>query len=144
MRITTLEHYNIRTERLDQTLQFYTQVLGFRDGERPGNPRRHTGAWLYNDDNVPVVHVAAFDRNDKARVEWLNDYLGYRDIDSLHGSGAVDHLAFLAEGYEETLARCQTLNVPVRERLVAAANLRQIFVTDPNGISIELNFRSSL
>jgi catechol 2,3-dioxygenase-like lactoylglutathione lyase family enzyme len=143
MRIRTLEHFNIRTERLTETLQFYTEVIGLRDGERPGNPPRATGAWLYNADNVPVVHVTAFDRNDAKRLAWINEYLGYRDIDSLHGSGAVDHMAFLSEGYDEMVAHCRKLNVPFRERLVASVKLRQIFVTDPNGISIELNYRES-
>ena len=141
MRIRTLEHFNIRTEQLDATLKFYTDVMRLRDGERPGNPPRATGAWLYNADDVPVVHVTAFDRNDSQRVAWINDYLGHRDIDSLHGSGAIDHMAFTAEGYEEMVAHCGGLGVPYRERLVAALNLRQIFITDPNGISIELNYR---
>jgi catechol 2,3-dioxygenase-like lactoylglutathione lyase family enzyme len=141
MRIRTLEHFNIRTERLAETLQFYTEVIGLRDGERPGNPPRSTGAWLYNADEVPVVHVTAFDRNDAERLAWINEYLGYRDIDSLHGSGAVDHMAFLGEGYDEMVEHCRKLKVPFRERMVTAANLRQIFVTDPNGISIELNYR---
>jgi catechol 2,3-dioxygenase-like lactoylglutathione lyase family enzyme len=141
MGIRRLEHFNIRTERLEATLDFYTRVLLLRDGPRPGNPPRATGAWLYDADDVPVVHVTAFDRNDAQRLAWINDYLGPRDPDSLHGSGAIDHVALLAEGYEDTIARCRALGVPYRERLVAALNLRQIFVTDPNGISIELNYR---
>jgi len=144
MKTRTLEHFNIRTERLTETLQFYTEVLGLRDGPRPGNPPRETGAWLYSADDVPVVHVSAFDRNDAKRVQWMNEYLGYRDIDSLHGSGAVDHMAFLAEEYDEMVAHCKSLDIPFRERLVAALGLRQIFVTDPNGISIELNYRGSV
>jgi catechol 2,3-dioxygenase-like lactoylglutathione lyase family enzyme len=140
MKIRKLEHFNIRTERLEETLQFYTKVLSLRDGPRPGNPPRETGAWLYSSEDVPVVHVTAFKRTDAVRLKWMNEYLGYRDIDSLNGSGAVDHMAFMAEGYEQTLEHCRALAIPFRERLVAALNLRQLFVTDPNGISIELNF----
>ncbi len=141
MGIRKLEHFNIRTERLELTLDFYTRVLQLRDGPRPGNPPRATGAWLYDGDGVPIVHVTAFDRNDAQRVAWMNDYLGYRDPDSLQGSGAIDHVALLAEGYEEMIERCRQMGIPYRERLVAALDLRQIFVIDPNGISIELNYR---
>ena len=143
MRIGTLEHFNIRTERLEETLKFYIGVLGMRDGQRPGNPPRHTGAWLYNADEIPVVHITAFDRNDSERVAWMNEYLGHRDIDSLKGSGAVDHMAFMCDGYDEMVSHCRRLNVPFRERHVQTVNLRQIFVTDPNGISIELNYRNA-
>ena len=139
MQIGVIEHYNIRTEKLATTVQFYTEVLGFRNGPRPGNPPSHTGAWLYSGD-TPVVHVTAFDRNDPERMKWVNDYLGQRDLDSLQGSGSIDHVAFRGQGYDEMVARCRSLEVPARERLVQALKLRQIFVTDPNGISIELNF----
>ncbi|MDO9437686.1 VOC family protein [Hydrogenophaga sp.] len=143
MSIRKLEHFNIRTERLHETLAFYTRLLQLTDGPRPGNPPRETGAWLYDTDGVPIVHVAAFDRNDETRIAWLNNYLGERDLDSLNGSGAIDHIALLAEGYDDMLERCRTLGIAYRERLVAALNLRQIFVTDPNGISIELNYREA-
>ena len=139
MQIGLIEHYNIRTEKLANTVKFYTEVLGFRNGPRPGNPAANTGAWLYSGD-TPVVHVTAFDRNDPDRMKWVNDYLGPRDLDSLQGGGAIDHVAFRCEGYDEMVARCRSLEVPARERLVQALNLRQVFVTDPNGISIELNF----
>jgi catechol 2,3-dioxygenase-like lactoylglutathione lyase family enzyme len=140
MRIGKIEHYNIRTEKLADTVRFYTEVLGFTNGKRPGNPKPNTGAWLYNDEGVPVVHVTAIDRNDPERLKWVNEYLGHRDLDSLNGSGSIDHVAFSGVGYDEVLARCRTLNVAARERLVEALSLRQLFVTDPNGISIELNF----
>ncbi len=139
MKIGLIEHYNIRTEQLAKTVRFYEDVLGFRNGARPGNPPAHTGAWLFSGD-TPVVHVTAIDRNDPERMKWVNEYLGPRDLDTLRGSGAIDHIAFRCEGYAEMLERCQSLSVAARERLVKALQLRQIFVTDPNGISIELNF----
>ena len=140
MHIGKIEHYNIRTEKLADTVRFYTEVLGFTNGQRPGNPKPNTGAWLYNDEGAPVVHVTAVDRNDPERLKWVNDYLGHRDLESLSGSGSIDHVAFSSVGYDEVLQRCRTLNVAARERLVEALSLRQLFVTDPNGISIELNF----
>lgn len=139
MQIGLIEHYNIRTEKLGDTVGFYTDVLGFRNGPRPGNPPAHTGAWLFSGD-TPVVHVTAIDRNDPERLKWINEYLGARDIDTLKGSGSIDHVAFRCEGYDEMVERCRSLAIPARERLVKALDLRQIFVTDPNGISIELNY----
>ena len=103
MRIGKIEHYNIRTEKLADTVRFYTEVLGFTNGKRPGNPKPNTGAWLYNDEGVPVVHVTAVDRNDPERLKWVNEYLGHRDLDLLNGSGSIDHVAFSGVGYDEVL-----------------------------------------
>ena len=141
MRISTLENYNIRTERLAETIAFYTSVLEFSEGKRPGNPP--PGAWLLNANQEAVVHIAAVDRNDAAGLARTNETLGHRELDSLHGGGAIDHVAFLAEGFEDFIARCQDLGVPARSRQVPGTQVRQVFLTDPNGISVELNFRGS-
>lgn len=140
MRIGKLEHYNIRTEKLAETVQFYIDVLNLENGKRPGNPKPNTGAWLLNNEGDAVVHITAVDRNDPERLKWVNEYLGPRDLASLRGSGAIDHVAFSCEGYDEILTRCRKAGVPVRERFVEALGLRQLFVMDPNGISLELNF----
>jgi catechol 2,3-dioxygenase-like lactoylglutathione lyase family enzyme len=141
MKISTLEHYNIRTERLAETIAFYTSVLEFTEGVRPGNPPPNSGAWLMNANNEAVVHIAAVDRNDPVAMARLTEVLGHRDLDSLSGGGAIDHVAFLAEGFEEVLDRCSKLGVPARSRSVPNTKVRQVFLTDPNGISVELNFR---
>ncbi|NBR29284.1 MAG: hypothetical protein EBT83_12865 [Betaproteobacteria bacterium] len=43
MKITGLDHYNIATADLERARKFYTEVVGFRDGERP--PFGKPGAW---------------------------------------------------------------------------------------------------
>lgn len=139
MQVSTLEHYNIRTEKLAETIQFYTAVLGFTEGVRPGNPG--PGAWLLNAKQEAVVHIAAVVRDDPVAMQRLTETLGHRDLDSLHGGGAIDHVAFLAHGFDEMLARCKKLDVPARSRAVRGTSVRQIFLNDPNGISVELNFR---
>ena len=48
MTINSLDHYNIQTARLEETIEFYVDVLGFFNGYRPGV--RGTGAWLYAGD----------------------------------------------------------------------------------------------
>ena len=41
---------------------------------------------------------------------------------------------------EEMLKHLAKIDVPVRERLVPAIGLHQVFLDDPNGIVIELNY----
>jgi len=66
--------------------------------------------------------------------------LGDRDASSLHGSGAVDHIAFFANGLEEKIALLKKFQIPYRERTVPVLKLHQIFLDDPNGVVIELNY----
>ena len=55
------------------------------------------------------------------------------------GDAPVDHVAFAAEGYDELVARLTDAGLDVTTNVVPGGSLRQLFVTDPNGLRIELN-----
>ncbi len=135
----SLNHFSIRSLEIEKTSAFFNQVLGLTIGPRPEFP--FPGVWLYNGDESSwanaVLHLIAIDKNDP---EGLKKYLGDRDTSSLHGSGAVDHIAFFANGLEEKIQLLKTLKVPYRERTVPVLKLHQIFLDDPNGVVIELNY----
>lgn len=135
----TLNHYSIRTTDMAATERFYVDVLGLTVGPRPPFP--FPGLWLYRGahDDVAnaVVHVIGIDMNDP---EGLKNYLGDRDIGSLHGSGAVDHVAFFADGLEEMLNHLAKMDVVPRQRTVPEIHLHQLFFDDPSGVVVELNY----
>lgn len=138
MAITKLAHYSVRTTALDASLKFYTDVLGFKKGFRP--PFQFPGAWLYrggDEADYGVVHLIGIDSNDP---QGLVDYLGDKGADCLHGSAAVDHLAFLATDLAGMHARLESAQLAFRERTVPSLGLHQVFVEDPSGVTIELNF----
>jgi catechol 2,3-dioxygenase-like lactoylglutathione lyase family enzyme len=135
----SLNHFSIRTVDLDACERFYCGLLGLKKGPRPPFP--FPGLWLYAGetdryDNA-AVHIIGIDRNDP---EGLKKYLGDRDETSLAGSGAVDHVAFFATGLKETLEKLQANGIEGRERTVPLLGLHQVFIDDPNGIVVELNF----
>lgn len=135
MSLSTLDHYSIRTVKLDETRDFYVDLLGMIDGDRPDFD--FPGNWLYVD-GKPVVHLVGVDPDDPSG---LIEYLG-GDIDTakLDGSGAFDHVAFRAKDPESLMVRLQARGVRYRERKVPDLDLFQIFIEDPNGITIELNY----
>jgi catechol 2,3-dioxygenase-like lactoylglutathione lyase family enzyme len=133
MAIERLDHYSIRTTDVEGTRKFYTEVLGFEAGPRPNFP--FPGVWMYQG-GIAVVHVVGIDKNDTAG---LQDYLGDRGGESA-GTGTIDHVAFLGRDIDGMRAQFQNANVPFRERKVPNMDLMQIFVDDPNGVTIELNF----
>ena len=134
-----LNHYSIRTRDLAACEQFYTEVLGLRVGPRPEFP--FPGLWLYEGDTAvwanAVVHISGIDPND---AQGLKGYLGGRDEASLHGTGAIDHVAFFTSGLAAMRERLRRLGVAVRERTVPGLGLHQVFLDDPNGVVIELNY----
>jgi catechol 2,3-dioxygenase-like lactoylglutathione lyase family enzyme len=137
-----LNHFSIRTTDLDATRVFYETVLGLTVGPRPPFP--FPGLWLYNGDHAHVVnamvHVIGIDKDDP---EGLKKYLGDRDLSSLQGSGAVDHIALMTTGLETMVAHLKKLGVPYRERMVPVIGLHQLFLDDPSGLVIELNYPAS-
>jgi hypothetical protein len=57
-------------------------------------------------------------------------------------SGPVDHVALAREGYEQLAARLAAAGVEAVRNEVPGV-FRQLFVTDPNGVRIELNVPTS-
>ncbi|MBP7063843.1 VOC family protein [Ferrovibrio sp.] len=138
MPIDKLAHYSIRTTNLEASRVFYTEVLGFRVGYRP--PFDFPGIWLYMSDDEAeygTVHIIGIDPNDP---QGLIDYLGDKSLDSLVGTGTVDHIAFTATGLAEMRRNLAQRKLEVRERTVPSLGLHQVFLTDPSGVTIELNY----
>lgn len=119
MTILGMDHYAIRTEKLEPTKTFYEQALGFAEGPRP--PFNFPGYWLYCGD-VPVVHLIG------------------KDIAGGDGTGAVDHIAFRGDDLGAMRERLGRHGISFEERTVPQLNLTQLFMHDPNGIKIELNY----
>ena len=103
-------------------------MLGLAEGFRPelGVP----GHWLYCGD-VPVVHLLG---PEGALPENRQAELG-------GDTGALDHIAFRGHNVTAMIARLKELGVAFRENVIADISLHQLFVRDPNGIMVEMNFR---
>lgn len=140
-----LEHWNLRTFDLDGTIAFYEDVVGLRSGPFPGKPG--AGAWLYDETDIPVVHVVRLDcsqrEREMARISArLSDLGPPVDLDR-RGSGVIDHVAFACNGLPATRSRLADRGVPFREVSFPRLGLTQILVCDPNGVVLELNFRET-
>ena len=114
-----LDHYTINVASLQASVEFYVSVLGLTAGPRPALP--FPGAWLYRGDK-PIVHLVA----ESGKGE--------------DGSGVIDHVAFRATDRSAYRQRIGAANIRFEERTIPDVSLRQIFLSDPDGILIELNF----
>jgi catechol 2,3-dioxygenase-like lactoylglutathione lyase family enzyme len=132
MPLTKLEHYLVISDDIEATRRFYCDALGMRLGFRP--ELEFEGYWLYVGD-VPCIHVA--ERVSYAR--YLHG-MGIPMSSGEPGSGMVDHLAFNGTGFDDMLDRLRRLGIEAHANDVAEIGLRQLFLLDPSGIKIELNF----
>lgn len=124
MPVTALNHYNLRAPRdlLDKLRTFYCDVVGLEEGARP--PFQSFGYWLYAGETA-ILHLS------EARA----------DEKRLAGAGnTFDHVAFTCNGrraMEALLAQCGVVYERAEVPLTAQV---QLFLKDPAGNGVELNF----
>jgi len=127
-----LDHMTLRTRKPAETVRFYTDVLGVKEGWRP--PFNFPGHWLYEGE-TPIIHIITITENESA----VRGYVGERKEDG-PGSGAVDHIAFRCQGLSAYQDRLVSLGYTFHERVVPRLDQHQLFVKDPNGVTLELTF----
>ena len=132
MPIHSLNHFFIRSENLELTKDFYMTVLGFEIMARPDFP--FPGYWLGINGSIQV-HLGPSNIPNREKY-----YIG-TGSDAANGqTGVIDHVAFLAEEPESFVKRFQEKNISFRPRHFPESNLYKLFIRDPNGVMIELNF----
>jgi len=132
MAVTDLNHFLLRANDLEKTKDFYCDVLGFEVMPRPDFP--FPGYWLGVGGKIQV-HLAP---HGVANSELY--YLGTPQHAARDHAGVIDHIAFAAEDPAAVGRRLQQHGVPFRPRYFPQFKLYQLFITDPNGLMVELNF----
>ena len=133
---TNFDHVNFNTKYLEETINFYT-LLGLVDGPRPDFD--FNGSWLYLDLDLQTACIHL--------VETLNQQ-------HIEGSGTVDHIAFRCDvkKLNETQNKLDEAEIEYKynrvllekgnnEKSTPPNAIDQLFIYDPNGVQVELNFR---
>ena len=126
MPIVALHHYFVRSRDLARSRHFYCDVLGFEEMLRP--EFSYPGYWLGVNGQVQI-HMGRSGTPDAPPADA-----------PAASTGAVDHVAFTSSDPEEFSRRLRAEGLTTRERYRQDTGLLQIFVADPDGIMIELNF----
>ncbi len=125
MSVGILDHFNIRTRKLADTVQFYQDILGLTKGDRPNFS--FPGAWMYSEGKA-VVHLVDISPTQERQTP---------------DSGVVHHVAFASRDFAGMKQRLQSRGMKFDVRQVPGGELWQIFVHDPNGVMIELNYEAA-
>jgi catechol 2,3-dioxygenase-like lactoylglutathione lyase family enzyme len=126
MPITAFDHVNIRTVRLGEMVAWYGRILGLRPGPRP--EVSVPGAWLYLGETC-VLHL-----------------IGADPAPMVHSEGEslrIDHIAFRAEDMNAFIALLEQHDVAYKLFPFEALNIVLVFVRDPDGNRIHVDFAAS-
>ena len=133
MPLSHIEHFLLQTESIEKTRDWYVRVLGMRVGPNPDF--KFPVCWLYLGDK-DIVHIT---EGGASVSENRKRYVG-QESQATHGTGVLDHIAFRATGLNDMLTHLRALKIDFKQRQVDDQGLYQLFMLDPNGIKIELNY----
>jgi len=125
MPILDIHHVAIKTLDLEATNRFYIDLLGLTEVARP--PFQFPGSWLAMGNTMLHIFAgeAAFDSKGAYH----------------RGGAAVDHISIQAQDFNSFKSAFQQRDLDFREMdHRPMTSLWQLFVHDPNGVLIELNF----
>ena len=128
----SLDHVNIQTVKLGETIAFYRDVLGLRAGDPPPPLDPARIQWMFDPEGRAIFHLST-----------PGALIGTDAINRSPDTGAVHHVALSCKGHDAMVEKLDRLGLEHRENHVVAIDLKQIFVRDPNGVLLELNYRKA-
>ena len=122
MQVKKLLHTRMRVSDLDQTIQFYTNVLGLEVLERKTSPRGSQLAFLKVPNSDELIELTSFPPSGPVNVQ--EDLV---------------HLAFQVDSLDETIASLNSIGVKVTDGPTqTSSGSRFIFIDAPDGYEVEL------
>jgi lactoylglutathione lyase len=122
MRVKKLLHTRMRVSDMDQTINFYTNVLGLEVLERKVSPRGSHLAFLKVPNSEELIELCSFPPSGPVRVQ--EDLV---------------HLAFQVESLDDVIEQLGTKKIRITDGpTTSSSGSRFIFIDAPDGYEVEL------
>jgi len=122
MKVTKLLHTRMRVSDMEQTIAFYTGVLGLEVIERKTSPRGSHLAFLKVPNSDELIELTSFPPSGPVKVQ--EDLI---------------HLAFQVESLDDTIASLTAKGVKITDGPTrTSSGSRFLFIDAPDGYEIEL------
>jgi lactoylglutathione lyase len=122
LKITKLLHTRMRVSDMDETIAFYTKVLGLEVLERKVSPRGSHLAFLRVPNSDELIELCSFPPSGPVRVQ--EDLV---------------HLAFQVEDLDATIGALQQQGIRITDGpTTTSSGSRFIFIDAPDGYEVEL------
>lgn len=127
MRVTKLLHTRMRVSDMDQTIRFYTDVLGLEVVERKTSPRGSHLAFLKVPNSEELIELCSFPASGPVKVQ--EDLV---------------HLAFQVDSLDDTMKALNAKGIKITDGPTqSSSGSRFLFIDAPDGYEIELIERAS-
>ena len=122
LNVKKLLHTRMRVSDMDQTIAFYTEVLGLEVLERKVSPRGSHLAFLRVPNSEELIELCSFPPSGPVTVQ--EDLV---------------HLAFQVESLDQTIAALQQRGVRITDGpTTTSSGSRFLFIDAPDGYEVEL------
>ena len=121
MRVKKLLHTRMRVSDMDQTINFYTNILGLEVLERKVSPRGSHLAFLKVPNSEELIELCSFPSSGPVTVQ--EDLV---------------HLAFQVENLDDTIQQLSAKQVQITDGPTTSSGSRFIFIDAPDGYEVEL------
>ena len=122
MRVKKLLHTRMRVSDMDQTINFYTDVLGLEVMERKTSPRGSHLAFLKVPNSEELIELCSFPPSGPVRVQ--EDLV---------------HLAFEVDNLDRTIEALTAKGIRITDGPTrSSSGSRFIFIDAPDGYEVEL------
>jgi lactoylglutathione lyase len=122
LKITKLLHTRMRVSDMDQTIAFYTDVLGLEVIERKTSPRGSHLAFLRVPNSEELIELCSFPASGPVTVQ-----------------PDLVHLAFQVDNLDTTIAILQQKGIPITDGPTkTSSGSRFVFIDAPDGYEVEL------
>lgn len=118
--IGSLDHVNINTNRLNETVAFFETVLDMENRPEDRPDFDVPGVWMWVGDQA-MVHLVQV------------------DDDPGPAQGSLDHVAFRTPNFDVMIDRLIEMGIDHLVEDQPRTGLRQVFFREPNGVRIEVS-----
>ena len=141
MAIQRLDHVNFITHDMKKTIHFYCHIIGLVHGENLSIDTAQSVYFYIPGEKIAILHVGNAKSNKGQpkfeRLAELNE-----QNNGQFSTGSFDHccLALDDADYESFIIKLAEQNLPYQTYIHEDVKLKQLWVLDPNGVRVELNF----
>ena len=121
MKVENIDHLNISGPEnlIEEVREFYEEILGLKVGNRPSF--RRAGYWLYASEKA-IIHLTV------------------SEVDRSGSNTYLDHFAFRVSGLPSAKKWLDAKGIEYKQSIVPEMDQVQLFLSDPAGNGVELNF----
>jgi len=114
LKLLSIDHINMKVKNLNETVTFYNKLFGFE--LKKDQPERNSKIIGNDALKLCLYEQAEFTLGD-----------------------AIGHFGFHIENFDDTIAKCNEMNIEMPYGLVEYEDSRSVYINDPNGYEIELS-----